>query len=173
MILRCEESKIQLTSTTVSTRLCQDSNANLQLRQIHGMCPRYIQKRTSQGILQRLVDFNLLFQMVLTKVIGVAAPVASITLVRTISMSAYQKSKYTYAAWIKRHFGIDPLVHANTMGKYPNVATVACFGAAGATAGALITFVACKLSWLIESRSYSCIASLQKFMPSVLSANIH
>jgi hypothetical protein len=88
-------------------------------------------------------------------------------------MSAYQKSKYTYAAWIKRHFGIDPLVHANTMGKYPNVATVACFGAAGATAGALITFVACKLSWFTESMAYSCIAPLQKFMHSVLSANIY
>jgi len=83
------------------------------------------------------------YRRVLTVLIGVTAPVASITLVRTISMSAYQKSKYTYAAWIKRRFGIDPLVHANTMGKYPNIATVSCFGAAGATAGALITFVAC------------------------------
>jgi hypothetical protein len=109
------------------------------------MRSRYIQKRTSQRILQRLVGPNVSLQVGSDLIqIGVTAPVASITLVRTISMSAYQKSKYTYAAWIKRHFGIDPLVHANTMGKYPNVSTVACFGAAGATAGALITFVACK-----------------------------
>lgn len=72
------------------------------------------------------------------------APVASVTLVRTISFSIYQKSKYVYAGWIRRSFGIDPLVHANTKGVYPNAATISCFGAAGATAGSLITIVACK-----------------------------
>ncbi|KAF4634974.1 hypothetical protein G7Y89_g3124 [Cudoniella acicularis] len=74
---------------------------------------------------------------------GVTAPMASVTLVRTISFSVYQRSKYTYAAWFKRHFGLDPLVHVNTPGTYPTFSTVACFGAAGATAGSFITLVAC------------------------------
>jgi len=74
---------------------------------------------------------------------GVTAPMASVTLVRTISFSVYQKSKYTYAAWFKRNFGLDPLVHVNTLGTYPNFSTLACFGAAGATAGSFITLVAC------------------------------
>jgi hypothetical protein len=68
----------------------------------------------------------------------------SVTLVRTISFSVYQKSKYTYAAWFKRNFGLDPLVHVNTPGTCPNLSTLACFGAAGATAGSFITLVACK-----------------------------
>lgn len=68
---------------------------------------------------------------------------ASVTLVRTISFSVYQRSKYTYAAWFKRNFGVDPLVHVNTPGTYPTFSTVACFGAAGATAGSFITLVAC------------------------------
>ena len=75
---------------------------------------------------------------------GVTAPMASVTLVRTISFSVYQKSKYTYAAWLKRNMGIDPLVHVNTLGTHPNFSTLACFGAAGATAGSFITIVACR-----------------------------
>ncbi|KAH7407575.1 mitochondrial carrier domain-containing protein [Cadophora sp. MPI-SDFR-AT-0126] len=74
---------------------------------------------------------------------GVTAPMASVTLVRTISFSVYQRSKYTYAEWFKRNFGVDPLVHVNTPGTYPNLSTIACFGAAGATAGSFITLVAC------------------------------
>lgn len=74
---------------------------------------------------------------------GVFAPMLSVTLVRTISFSVYQKSKYTYADWFKRNFGLDPLVHVNTPGTYPTFSTVACFGAAGATAGSFITLVAC------------------------------
>jgi len=74
---------------------------------------------------------------------GVFAPMLSVTLVRTISFSVYQKSKYTYADWFKRNFGLDPLVHVNTPGTYPTFSTIACFGAAGATAGSFITLVAC------------------------------
>ncbi|KAH8687831.1 mitochondrial carrier domain-containing protein [Tricladium varicosporioides] len=74
---------------------------------------------------------------------GVTAPMASVTLVRTISFSVYQRSKYAYAAYFKKNFGIDPLVHVNTPGSYPNLATISCFGAAGATAGSFITLVAC------------------------------
>ncbi|RDW62753.1 hypothetical protein BP5796_11055 [Coleophoma crateriformis] len=74
---------------------------------------------------------------------GVTAPLASVTLVRTISFSVYQRSKYSYAEWFKRNFGLDPLVHVNTPGTYPTFSTIACFGAAGATAGSFITLVAC------------------------------
>lgn len=74
---------------------------------------------------------------------GVTAPMASVTLVRTISFSVYQRSKYTYAAWFKRHFDFDPLRHVNTPGNYPTFSTIACFGAAGATAGSFITLIAC------------------------------
>jgi len=74
---------------------------------------------------------------------GVTAPMLSVTLVRTISFSVYQRSKYKFATWIKSNFGIDPLVHVNTPGNYPNLSTLACFGAAGATAGSFITVVAC------------------------------
>jgi len=74
---------------------------------------------------------------------GLTAPIISVTVVRTVSFSTYQKTKYIYSDWIRRNFGIDPLVHVNTPGNYPNLATVACFGAAGASAGSLITLVAC------------------------------
>lgn len=76
---------------------------------------------------------------------GVTAPLASVTLVRTISFSVYQRSKYTYAGWFKRNFGFDPLLHINTPGTYPTLSTLACFAAAGATAGSFITLVACEL----------------------------
>jgi len=74
---------------------------------------------------------------------GVTAPLASVTLVRTISFSMYQRSKYTYSSLIYKNFGIDPLVYVNTPGNYPNFATIACFGAAGATAGSILSVVAC------------------------------
>lgn len=81
---------------------------------------------------------------------GVTAPLASVTLVRTISFSVYQRSKYTYSAWFKRNFDVDPLVHINTFGTYPNLSTIACFGAAGATAGSFITLVACGWTGLVH-----------------------
>jgi hypothetical protein len=76
--------------------------------------------------------------------IGVTAPLASITLVRTLSFSIYQRSKYVYSDWMGRHLGFRPLDHANRNGAYPTLGSFACFGAAGATAGSGITFIACK-----------------------------
>lgn len=83
-------------------------------------------------------------QRALTILQGALAPLASITLVRTVSFSIYQRAKYEYDDWIHRSFGVSPLAHANTIGAFPSLATVSCFGAAGATSGALITFIACK-----------------------------
>ncbi|KAK7208789.1 hypothetical protein V2G26_015967 [Clonostachys chloroleuca] len=74
---------------------------------------------------------------------GVTAPMASIALVRTTSFSIYQRSKYSYADWVKRHSGFDIIAHVNKPGSYPNLYSIACFGAAGATAGSAITFLAC------------------------------
>lgn len=73
----------------------------------------------------------------------------SVTLVRTTSFSIYQKAKYKYSAAIGRAMGGDePLVVVNRPGSTPTIATMACFGAAGGTAGALITVLACKMDCL-------------------------
>lgn len=68
---------------------------------------------------------------------------ASITLVRTVSFSIYQRAKYSYAAWLKRTTGHDVIRHVNKAGNYPNLYSVLVTGAAGATAGSIITFIAC------------------------------
>ncbi|KAI9753461.1 MAG: hypothetical protein M4579_005145 [Chaenotheca gracillima] len=74
---------------------------------------------------------------------GSTAPLASITLVRTVSFSIYQKAKYTYSDWWEASTGRAPLIDINTRYSRPNLATISCFGAAGATAGAAITVIAC------------------------------
>ncbi|MCJ1299371.1 hypothetical protein MMC08_002163 [Hypocenomyce scalaris] len=75
---------------------------------------------------------------------GALAPLFSVTVVRVVSFSVYQKAKYKYSAAIGQATGGDePLVTVNKPGSYPSLATVACFGAAGATAGAAITTIAC------------------------------
>lgn len=43
-----------------------------------------------------------------------------------------------------RNLGFNPLDHVNKNGAYPNLGTIACFGAAGATAGSGITLIACE-----------------------------
>ncbi|KAJ6441798.1 mitochondrial carrier protein [Purpureocillium lavendulum] len=63
--------------------------------------------------------------------------------VRRISFSIYQRAKYAYSGWVKQNFGYDIIQHVNRPGTYPNLWSVACFGAAGATAGSAITFLAC------------------------------
>lgn len=75
--------------------------------------------------------------------IGVTAPMASIALVRTVSFSIYQRAKHSYADWAKKNLGFDIIRHVNKQGTYPNLYSVVCFGAAGATAGSAITFLAC------------------------------
>ena len=75
---------------------------------------------------------------------GVSAPLASVTLVRTVSFSIYQRVKYTYDRWIYNATGQSPLVIANTKGALPTASTMACFGAAGGTVGAIVTVIACE-----------------------------
>ncbi len=76
---------------------------------------------------------------------GVTAPMLSVTLVRTVSFSIYQRAKHTYCNWLEKNMGVDVLGHVNSPGSYPNLWSVATFGAAGATAGSCITLIACEL----------------------------
>jgi hypothetical protein len=93
------------------------------------------------------------------------APMASITLVRTVSFSIYQRAKHVYADWINRNLHYDLIAHVNKPGTYPNLYSIACFGAAGASAGSVITFLACpfeltklsaQVSVLLAERARDC-----------------
>ncbi|TKA27148.1 hypothetical protein B0A50_04485 [Salinomyces thailandicus] len=74
---------------------------------------------------------------------GVGPPMVSVTVVRTLSFSMYQKSKYFLDRSILGMTGKSPLAIANAPGSYPNAYTLACFGGAGAMAGAFITVLSC------------------------------
>lgn len=74
---------------------------------------------------------------------GVGPPMISVTVVRTISFSLYQKTKYALDRTFTQMTGQSPLVIANAPGSYPTLSTVACFGLSGAVAGAVITTVSC------------------------------
>ncbi|KAK4549633.1 hypothetical protein LTR36_004934 [Oleoguttula mirabilis] len=74
---------------------------------------------------------------------GVGPPMVSVTVVRTISFSFYQKVKYYLDRKITDVTGHSPLAIANAPGSYPNAYTLACFGGAGAAAGAAITTLSC------------------------------
>ncbi|KAK0263279.1 hypothetical protein LTR91_000836 [Friedmanniomyces endolithicus] len=74
---------------------------------------------------------------------GVGPPMISVTTVRTISFSIYQKTKYFLDRSITKLTGQSPLVIANAPGSYPNLYTFACFGGAGAVSGAVITTLSC------------------------------
>ena len=72
-------------------------------------------------------------------------PTLSITAMRTTSFTIYQKAKYSFSAAIGRATGGDePLVIVNKPGSTPTYATVACFAAAGCTAGSLTTLLSCE-----------------------------
>lgn len=74
---------------------------------------------------------------------GVGPPLISVTVVRTISFSLYQKTKYALDRSIQEMTGQSPLAIANAPGTYPTLATISCFGCAGATAGGVITLLSC------------------------------
>jgi len=96
---------------------------------------------------------------------GVAAPMASITLVRTVSFSIYQRSKYVYSDWVKRNFGFDVMAHVAANGSYPNLWTISTFGAAGATAGSCITVIACPFELTKLSAQVSVLLADKKNCP--------
>ena len=66
----------------------------------------------------------------------------------------YQKAKYASSDFIGRVTGQDePLVVVNKPGSVPTKYTVACFGTAGAAAGAVSTFIACEETLACEYMS--------------------
>jgi len=74
---------------------------------------------------------------------GIGPPMASVTAVRTMSFTIYQQSKYFYSDKIERFTGESPLDIANAANRMPTVWTMLCFASAGATAGSIVTVVAC------------------------------
>jgi len=74
---------------------------------------------------------------------GVWSPLLSITLVRTVSFSIYQRAKYTCDDLIFRATGKSPLITVNTRGANPDWTTILCFGVSGAIAGGAIVPIAC------------------------------
>lgn len=97
---------------------------------------------------------------------GVAPPLISVTLVRTISFSIYQRAKYTYDRTITEMTGQSPLMHANAPGSYPSLLTVSCFGAAGATAGAVITTLSCPFELTKLNEQLAGKEARQRALPS-------
>lgn len=77
----------------------------------------------------------------------------SITAVRTFSLSIYNRSRTTYARVLQEKFGVDVVGHMRKSGNYPNFWTVSTIGAAGATAGSLITVLACEYHALAAATS--------------------
>ncbi|KAK4240251.1 mitochondrial carrier domain-containing protein [Achaetomium macrosporum] len=96
---------------------------------------------------------------------GVTAPMASITLVRTTSFSIYQRCKYVYCDWVKRNFAYDVMAHVCQGGTYPNLWSIATFGAAGATAGSCITVIACPFELTKLSAQVSVLLADKKNCP--------
>jgi hypothetical protein len=88
---------------------------------------------------------------------------ASVTLVRTVSFSIYKRAKYVYSDWVKQTLGVDVLKHVNTKGTYPTMYSVACFGAAGATAGSCITLLACPFELTKLSAQVSALLADKKY----------
>ncbi|KKA29821.1 hypothetical protein TD95_000456 [Thielaviopsis punctulata] len=94
---------------------------------------------------------------------GVTAPVMSVTIVRTTSFSVYTRAKKFYSALFQKALGCNVAEHVSKPGTFPNPYTIACFGASGATAGALVSFIACpfeltklsaQLSVLLASKAH-------------------
>nr|POE85589.1 putative mitochondrial carrier c29a3.11c [Quercus suber] len=74
---------------------------------------------------------------------GVLPPMCSVTIVRIVSFSLYQKTKYAYDGYLTRMTGLSPLAIANAPGSMPTLSTIACFSTAGATSGAILTTISC------------------------------
>jgi len=104
---------------------------------------------------------------------GVLPPMVSVTVVRTISFSIYQKTKYFFDRSIKQVTGQSPLEIANAPGSYPNAYTWACFGAAGAVAGATITTLSCpfELTKLNEQLAGKVARERAKVNPNCIGQN--
>jgi solute carrier family 25 carnitine/acylcarnitine transporter 20/29 len=74
---------------------------------------------------------------------GSLAPLASVTVVRTVSFSIYSKSKQVYASMLRPVLGDNLISPPNTPGMKP--CNPIYWFLSGATAGGAITFIACML----------------------------
>ncbi|GKT86715.1 mitochondrial carrier protein [Colletotrichum tofieldiae] len=74
----------------------------------------------------------------------------------------FRRAKCSYSGWIKNALGFDVLQHVNKKGTYPNLYSIACFGAAGATAGSCITLLACPFELTKLSAQVSVLLSDQQ-----------
>lgn len=70
--------------------------------------------------------------------VGTWAPLASLTITRTVSFSIYRRAKYHLDSLIESATGSSPLQHVNKVGSYPNLSTVLCFTGSGMIAGAAL-----------------------------------
>lgn len=99
---------------------------------------------------------------------GALPPLASITLVRVINFSVYQKTKYAVSNAIERATGVSPLVAYNTPGSLPSLGTITTFTVAGMAAGLAAAPLACpfeltknvvQTSVLISNRSHASVGA--------------
>lgn len=68
---------------------------------------------------------------------------------------------------MSKNVGFCPLEHVNKNGAYPNLGTIACFGAAGATAGSGITLIACEQLSKIEPIHRQALIGLETTIRSI------
>jgi len=85
---------------------------------------------------------------------GCIAPLASVTVVRMMSFGFYERTAQTCSSFYGRVTGHEsPVENARVRGAMPTLASTACFAAAGAATGGLITFISCKSAkvWMPET----------------------
>lgn len=108
--------------------------------------------------------------------IGSLAPLASVTLVRTVSFSIYTNSKGFYGEVLQRLFGPNAVTArgSDTAGTLPKPGDALRWALGGATAGAAITAIACMSSLIITlNRTYfKLIIRIGPFEFTKLSAQI-
>lgn len=76
--------------------------------------------------------------------VGALPPLASITIVRVINFTVYQKVKYFVSDTIEQATGTSPLVYYNTPGSMPTLGTLTTFTIGGMAAGLAAAPLACK-----------------------------
>ncbi|KAI1935394.1 hypothetical protein LOZ58_005014 [Ophidiomyces ophidiicola] len=74
---------------------------------------------------------------------GALPPLASVTIVRVINFTVYQKVKYMVSDAIESATGTSPLIYYNTPGSLPTFATLATFMIGGMAAGLAAAPLAC------------------------------
>ncbi|KMU72298.1 hypothetical protein CISG_02947 [Coccidioides immitis RMSCC 3703] len=74
---------------------------------------------------------------------GALPPLASVTIVRVINFTVYQKVKHMVSDTIEQATGTSPLVYYNTPGSVPTLATLTTFTIGGMAAGLAAAPLAC------------------------------